>query len=240
MPNIAVYPGTFDPITNGHTDLVTRASRLCDKVIVAVAEHTAKNTVCDTAQRVELAKIALAGCDNVEVVAFEGLLVDFCTNAGANLVIRGLLLDRKGAHCLTTALEHNSVLRPLEHLRRDKGTEVTYLEPQADGCLDTTELIAAAREGTQLIAVTQASNVTGCVQPVAEIARLAAELKIPLLIDASQSAGAVDLNHEALPGRVFVAFAGHKGLFGPSGTALGFSVVLTVVLGRRFSRRRRR
>ena len=90
MPNIAVYPGTFDPITNGHTDLVTRASRLCDKVIVAVAEHTAKNTVCDTAQRVELAKIALAGCDNVEVVAFEGLLVDFCTNAGANLVIRGL------------------------------------------------------------------------------------------------------------------------------------------------------
>ena len=90
MSNIAVYPGTFDPITNGHTDLVARASRLCDKVIVAVAEHTAKNTVCDTAQRVELARIALADCDNVEVVAFEGLLVDFCTNAGANLVIRGL------------------------------------------------------------------------------------------------------------------------------------------------------
>ena len=90
MSNIAVYPGTFDPITNGHTDLVARASRLCDKVIVAVAEHTAKSTVCDTEQRVELARIALAGCDNVEVVAFEGLLVDFCTNAGANLVIRGL------------------------------------------------------------------------------------------------------------------------------------------------------
>ena len=90
LSNIAVYPGTFDPITNGHTDLVARAARLCDKVIVAVAEHTGKNTVCDTAQRVELAKVALAGCDNVEVVAFEGLLVDFCQKAGANLVIRGL------------------------------------------------------------------------------------------------------------------------------------------------------
>lgn len=90
MHNIAVYPGTFDPITNGHTDLVARAARLFDKVVLGVAQHTGKSTVCGIDQRVELARIALADQSNVEVVAFEGLLVDFCSKVGANLVIRGL------------------------------------------------------------------------------------------------------------------------------------------------------
>ena len=90
MTNIAVYPGTFDPITNGHTDLVARASKLFDKVIVAVAQHTAKSTVCDIDQRVRLAQISLGDLANVEVVAFEGLLVSFCREQSANLVIRGL------------------------------------------------------------------------------------------------------------------------------------------------------
>lgn len=90
LHNIAVYPGTFDPITNGHTDLVTRAARLFDRVVVAVAEHTGKKTVCSTAQRVELANKALHPLANVEVVAFEGLLVDFCKQIDATLMIRGL------------------------------------------------------------------------------------------------------------------------------------------------------
>jgi pantetheine-phosphate adenylyltransferase len=90
LRNIAVYPGTFDPITNGHTDLVSRAAKLFDKVILAVAHHTAKTTVCDIDQRVELARIALRDLPNVEVVAFEGLLVNFCHEQSANLVIRGL------------------------------------------------------------------------------------------------------------------------------------------------------
>jgi len=90
LHNIAVYPGTFDPITNGHTDLVARAARLFDKVVLGVAQHTGKSTVCGIDQRVELARIALADQSNVEVVAFEGLLVDFCSKVGANLVIRGL------------------------------------------------------------------------------------------------------------------------------------------------------
>jgi len=90
LTNIAVYPGTFDPITNGHSDLVGRASRLFDKVIVAVAQHTAKKTVCDIDQRVELARIALEDLPNVEVLPFEGLLVEFCRKTEANLVIRGL------------------------------------------------------------------------------------------------------------------------------------------------------
>jgi len=87
---IAVYPGTFDPITNGHTDLVLRAARLFDRVVVAVAKDTAKAPVCGIDDRLKLARAALAGIDNVEVVAFEGLLVDFCRQYGAGIVIRGL------------------------------------------------------------------------------------------------------------------------------------------------------
>lgn len=90
MQNIAVYPGTFDPITNGHTDLVTRAARLFERVVVAVAQDTSKQPVCDIAQRVALAQLVLQELENVEVVPFSGLLMHFCREIGANLVIRGL------------------------------------------------------------------------------------------------------------------------------------------------------
>ena len=100
---------------------------------------------------------------------------------------------------------------------------MTHVEPLCDGRIDVGHLLEAVRPNTRLIVITQASNVTGCIQPVEDIAKTAAALDIPFLIDASQSAGAVDLNHEQMPGRVFVAAAGHKGLFGPTGT--GFLVV---------------
>ncbi len=86
----AVYPGTFDPITNGHTDLVARAAKLFDRVIVAVAMDTAKATFCEIEQRVELATLVLEEHANVEVVAFTGLLVRFCQAQNAQVVIRGL------------------------------------------------------------------------------------------------------------------------------------------------------
>lgn len=86
----AVYPGTFDPITNGHTDLMVRACRLFDKVILAVASDTGKSPVCDIEERVHLAKLALADVPNVEVMPFQGLLVEFCRQQGADVVIRGL------------------------------------------------------------------------------------------------------------------------------------------------------
>ncbi|WP_456414529.1 pantetheine-phosphate adenylyltransferase [Thiolapillus sp.] len=86
----AVYPGTFDPITNGHTDLVARAAKLFDRVIVAVAMDTAKTTFCEIEQRVELATLVLEEHANVEVMAFNGLLVRFCQAQNAEIVIRGL------------------------------------------------------------------------------------------------------------------------------------------------------
>jgi pantetheine-phosphate adenylyltransferase len=90
LHNLAVYPGTFDPITNGHSDLVARAARLFDEVVVAVAKDTAKRPVCDMNQRVDLARLVLGETPNVRVQPFEGLLMNFCREIGANVVIRGL------------------------------------------------------------------------------------------------------------------------------------------------------
>ncbi len=87
---IAVYPGTFDPITNGHADLVLRATRLFDRVIVGVAKDTGKTPVCGLDERLELARVALADVPAVEVVPFEGLLVDFCKHHNSGIVVRGL------------------------------------------------------------------------------------------------------------------------------------------------------
>ena len=87
---IAIYPGTFNPITNGHTDLVQRAAGLFDKIIVAVGTNTQKGNALPTDQRVELAKEVLAGLENVEVTSFEGLLTDFVSQQGANIILRGL------------------------------------------------------------------------------------------------------------------------------------------------------
>ncbi len=86
----ALYPGTFDPITNGHVDLVKRISRVFDKVIVAVAAGVHKSPLLDLDQRHQLVKEALAGIDRVDVVTFDGLLVDEFKQRSVNVVIRGL------------------------------------------------------------------------------------------------------------------------------------------------------
>ena len=87
---IAVYPGTFDPITNGHADLVQRAARLFDQVIVAVTEKTSKTTTFDIGERVNLAQAVLSDIDNVKVCSFNSLLVDFVAEHGAQVILRGL------------------------------------------------------------------------------------------------------------------------------------------------------
>lgn len=90
MPKIVLYPGTFDPITNGHLDLVERAARLFDKVIVAVAKSSGKNPLFNVDERVELVEKVVEHLDNVEVCGFSGLLVDFAKHKQANVLLRGL------------------------------------------------------------------------------------------------------------------------------------------------------
>jgi pantetheine-phosphate adenylyltransferase len=86
----AVYPGTFDPITHGHSDLVRRASGLFDKVIVGVAVNAGKQPVCNADERKKLAEIVLEDIDNVQVVTFDNLLVEFVHQQNASVVLRGL------------------------------------------------------------------------------------------------------------------------------------------------------
>ena len=86
----AVYPGTFDPITRGHEDLVRRASALFDQVIVGVADSRGKRPFFSLAERVEMATDVLAGCNNVEVRGFSGLLRDFVREQHARVILRGL------------------------------------------------------------------------------------------------------------------------------------------------------
>jgi len=85
-----IYPGTFDPVTNGHLDVLVRASRLFDRVTVAVALSTTKDPVFTPEQRVELIRGNLDGMNNVEVTSFDGLLVDFARKQKAHAIIRGL------------------------------------------------------------------------------------------------------------------------------------------------------
>jgi pantetheine-phosphate adenylyltransferase len=87
---IAVYPGTFDPITNGHVDLVNRAAMLFDKVILGVAESPGKGPALPLAERVQLAQTALKHCENVEVRGFNTLLANFVHEVDAGVVLRGL------------------------------------------------------------------------------------------------------------------------------------------------------
>jgi pantetheine-phosphate adenylyltransferase len=86
----AIYPGTFDPITHGHVDLVTRAARVFDKVIIAIAESSHKAPLFSLAERISLVQTEMSKLANVEVVGFSNLLVDFVQQMGAGVIVRGL------------------------------------------------------------------------------------------------------------------------------------------------------
>ncbi len=88
--NTVVYPGTFDPITNGHTDLIERAARMFDRVIVAIAASPGKRPTLDLDARIDLAQAVVGHLDNVEVVGFSGLLTEFLETQQARIILRGL------------------------------------------------------------------------------------------------------------------------------------------------------
>ncbi|RUO63000.1 pantetheine-phosphate adenylyltransferase [Pseudidiomarina insulisalsae] len=90
MHRRAIYPGTFDPITNGHADLIERAANLFSEIVVGVANNPSKNPMFSLEERVELVRQVTAELPNVRVVGFSGLLVDFAREHGATVLIRGL------------------------------------------------------------------------------------------------------------------------------------------------------
>ena len=141
----------------------------------------------------------------------------FAANAtdALNLAIQGLV--GAGDHVVTTTLEHNSVIRPLDHLQRDGGARVEFVPFEAGGRVDPDEIARRFRPETKLVAVNHGSNVIGTIQPVAEIGKRCRERGIVLVVDAAQTAGVVPIDVEAMQIDV-LAFTGHKSLLGPTGT----------------------
>ena len=134
-----------------------------------------------------------------------------------NLVLHGWL--RPGDHVVTTAAEHNSVLRPLRELAERREIKVCIAPCDSLGRVDPDDVRRAIRPSTRLVAIQHASNVTGVIQPVAEVGRIAREHGAALLVDAAQACGHLPVDVERL-GADFLAASGHKGLLGPLGTGV--------------------
>lgn len=132
-----------------------------------------------------------------------------------NMALKGLLVS--GDHVVTSVLEHNSLARPLRRMESDGAIRVTRIEPAPDGTLDPDDVARAIRPDTRLVALAQASNVLGTAQPIGEIGRRVRERGSLFLVDAAQGAGLLDLDVER-QAIDLLAFTGHKGLLGPTGT----------------------
>ena len=87
---IGIYPGSFDPLTKGHLDIIERSQRICDKLIIAIAKNSAKKPLFSLEERIEIINTCCKGLKSIEVVAFEGLLIDFCKAHEVDFIIRGL------------------------------------------------------------------------------------------------------------------------------------------------------
>jgi cysteine desulfurase / selenocysteine lyase len=160
---------------------------------------------------VRLQLMRLTGAPSPEhcILAFSG------TDA-LNIALHGVLVH--GDHVVTSQIEHNSVLRPLRALEREGKITLTILEIGKEGILDPDDVGRALQGGrTKLVALTHASNVTGIVQPIAEVGHRAREAGALFLVDAAQTAGLLPIDMKTMCADL-VAFPGHKGLYGPPGT----------------------
>ena len=157
------------------------------------------------------AKLArLLGCPRADHVCFTPN-----STAALNTVIDGVV--RPGDRVVTTVFEHNSVLRPLNRLAAEQGVTVEHAGCDANGVLDYDELERLVTPGTRAVVVTHASNVTGNAVDIARVAAIAHAAGALVIVDASQSAGAMHIDMQAM-GLDIVCFTGHKGLVGPQGT----------------------
>lgn len=147
--NIALYPGTFDPITNGHTDLCERGARLFDKVILAVAVDTQKRTTFDIETRLDMSRHVVSDIHNIEVRPFEGLLVDFASQMQAQVIIRGLRA--------VSDFEYEFQLAGMNRCL-NAGIETVFLTPAEEYAFLSSSLV---REVARL-----GGDVSGFVQPV--------------------------------------------------------------------------
>lgn len=189
-------------------DAVTQA--MCS---LGNAGRGATSGALDAARTIHGCRTKLArflGCPRADHVCFTPN-----STAALNTVINGVV--RPGDRVVTTVLEHNSVLRPLNRLAVEQGVTVEYAGCDANGVLDYDELEQLVTPGTRAVVVTHASNVTGNSVDVARVAAVARAAGALVIVDASQSAGTAKIDMDTM-GLDVVCFTGHKGLMGPQGT----------------------
>jgi cysteine desulfurase/selenocysteine lyase len=144
----------------------------------------------------------------------ERLCFTYNATDGLNLIISGLL--DKGNHVVTTNVEHNSVIRPINHMIRDHGVEATFVPFNADGFVEPDDIKKAIKSNTKLVIVNHGSNVIGTIQPIREIGKVCKEKGVTFAVDTSQTAGVIPINMKAMNIDV-LAFTGHKSLLGSTG-----------------------
>jgi pantetheine-phosphate adenylyltransferase len=120
MQTIAVYPGSFDPLTNGHVDIITRGEKLFDRIIVAILRNAEKSPLFTTEERIEIARAVFKDQPNVEVDTFDGLLVDYVARRKANVIVRGLRAVSDFEYEFQMALMNR---------RLDAGIETVFMMP---------------------------------------------------------------------------------------------------------------
>lgn len=124
---IGIYPGTFDPITHGHTDIITRSLRVFDKVVVAVALNPSKHPLFTLTERLEMIRIVMKEMKQVEVTHFDGLLVDYVQRYGAHAIIRGLRAISDFEHEFQMALMNRKIAKQVETVFLMPSEEYSYL-----------------------------------------------------------------------------------------------------------------
>ncbi len=187
-------------------------------VIKAMAEHTARNSVnagrgghvfsrrgAEIITETADSLASLFNIDSPERIAFT-------PNATLALNMAILGVGAGGGHIIVTSMEHNSVLRPVNLLGN-----YTIVQADSSGFIDPDDIKKAIKPDTVLIICTHASNVSGSIEPIAEIGKIAREYNLLFLVDAAQTAGVIDIDTEAM-NIDLLAFSGHKGLLGPLGT----------------------
>ncbi len=148
--------------------------------------------------------------------------VVFTSNATDALNLAILGTAQQGDHFITSSLEHNSTIRPLNFLQKNKVIDLTILSSSNNGLIDPEELRKKIRKDTKAVVINHASNVTGMIQPLLEISRLCREKETLLIADCAQSAGIIPINLKNTPVDILCA-AGHKSMLGPRGT--GFMIL---------------
>jgi len=144
----------------------------------------------------------------------ENIILTHNATESLNLALKGYL--KKGSHVITTSMEHNSLIRPLKALEK-LGVEISIITCNSYGEINISDIEKEIRKETVLIAVTHASNVSGIILPIAEIGAMAKAYNLNFLVDASQTAGGVEIDVEKM-NISMLAFTGHKSLMGPQGT----------------------